>query len=265
MEEPQKKKKKGWITLGIVFIITILIFIIAPISISLFIFLGISLPIILNILIYKWIKKKFAATIFSFSIWLNIIILLIPIIAGLVVYDLFQFSKEASTQPKYIVLEDNNLIFGIKITSFDFNMNELTNNRSVEILTTRDLQELQKEIKKGVKNKIVLLIDKEIFRDIHQIKIDELNLRISKQDAFRILNNEDPRTVISEIPLGIELPKDKIKAAVLFLLVKELIVEKKPEEFISELKNKNIKIYPERLSLKILINLIPVELIENLI
>ena len=99
MEKKEPKIKKWWIIFVILLAVSIILFIIFPLLISLPIFFIFILPIIIFILIYKWIEKKLAAAIFTISICLNILLILIPITAGLLVLDLTSYAQDFTEKP----------------------------------------------------------------------------------------------------------------------------------------------------------------------
>jgi len=230
--------------------------------------------VILFILILKWIKKGVATAIFTFSVWLNIVILIVPIIGGFVALDLMNFSKELTNNPKYIILQENkNFVFGINFEGQDI--------KNYTLLTTEQLNSIRKEINKNkVKDKIVFVVNEEVFRSIENIPIKEAGTTISKITIIRILKSDYPIDVLvdnlpKELTQGVSrtVIEDKlseqfgslreIKVMAALLLVEAALEKQGPKYFIDELKNGNIAVYPERFSLKLLIKLLPSDLVSS--
>lgn len=279
LKQETKKRSFGiaWIFLLIIIALAILTFVFVPILISSILFIAIYLPIIVYILIYKWINRWFAALVFSFSIWLNIVILIIPIAGGLLALDLMHFSKDFANSPKYVALDDNGLIFGMNLDSLNFG--EQSTNRVAaqnQILTQSQLDQLQTEINSGVRDKIVFVIKKDVFRNVGSINIQDVGITVSKDEIIDLLKTNDPNGFLINrlqegrqgLPAGIlgqqiQQNPEQIKMLAFLLLVQKTIEKGGSEYLIDEIKNSNIKIYPERKSLKILIKLIPANLLSN--
>ena len=275
-EKSNKHLDTAWIFFIGIITLSILAFIIAPFWLSGILFLLVFLPTLISILIFKWIKKGFATVIFTFSIWLNVMILIIPIFGGLLAIDLMNFSKDFSNQPKYIALQDNNLVFGIDLqtkTGSQFGTNGFS------VMTRQQLSETQNEInQKSIKEKIVFIVKKEVFRNIDTVVVKDLG-SVPKDTIFDLLKSDDPNKFLIDVLAnnvqGIppELVKqqfskelgngDQIKTMALLLLTEATLEKEGPTYFIDELKNGNIKIYPERASLNILIKLLPAELVSS--
>lgn len=259
--EESKTIGKSWITFIIVLIISILNFIFIPLPFSLISFSILFLPIIIYIIIYKWIKLRFASVVFTFSVWLNIIILIIPILIGFVAIDLMHFADEIKTSEKYILIEDKAPIFGVKY--------EETNHieDSFKPLTKSELQNL----KNNQKNKIIISLNKEVFRNVNKITIED-KITISKEDIFLLLNaDEKTSSIFDKLFQNIQIEEinqfslEKIKTMAFLLLMRKTLEENSPEFLIKELKAGNIKIYPERLSVKLLIKILPEGIASSLI
>ncbi|MBS3152653.1 hypothetical protein J4230_04555 [Candidatus Woesearchaeota archaeon] len=282
-EEDKSKTLKNigfaWIIFIATIIIIVLTFMFTPLWIASILFLIIYLPVLIFILILKWIKRGFASVVFTFSVWLNVIILIIPIFGGLLVLDLMSFSQQFSSSPKYIVLDDaNSLIFGINLESQSSSGDLIS---GYQILTQQQLNNIQNEINQNnIKDKVVFLIKKDVFRNINEIPVKELSTTISKDTIFELIKSDDPAKIIAESVMkdstqgltdGLikeELRKqfgntDQVKSLAVLLLVETALEREGPKYFIDELKSGNIKIYPEKLSVKILINLLPADLVTS--
>lgn len=265
-----------WIVFLVIIIITILTFIIAPIFYSLLLLIIIYLPIIIYILIYKWIKRWFAASVFSFSIWLNLVILLIPIIGGYLALDISNFYQEVKNKPSYIAISDNELIFAGRL---DLIQNALTNSQTDDlILSKKETKDLQNEINNNLKDKTVFVIDKKVFRIVDKIEISEFEIFLTKDQALEILKSDDPINYLTsqldlpplvagiideEIKDSKTITPENIKGIMVLLLLQETIKKGGTEYLIDELKNNNIKIYPKRASINLLIKFIPSDLLSN--
>ena len=269
--EEKTKRSLGiaWVVLLAVVLLTILTFIFVPLWISLICFIVIYSPTILYILIYKWIKRWFAAAVFSFSIWLNILIILIPVAGGLLFLDLNNFKDNFETQPKYLAIEDNGIIFAAKINSLELS------EESFKVLTPGEITSLQTEINNNlVQDKMIFLVNKEVFNVVETIQQPETGITLTREEAFNLIKSEDPFEILrSKMPANIpsqlltnmNLSSETIKIFTLALLLQETIKKGGPEYLINELKSGNIKIYPERTSLKILIKVVPTEMITGLL
>ncbi len=268
-EKVQKRSLKFWIVISILLVLTILIFFILPLWMASILLLVVLLPVIIYLLIYRWINKKFASFIFAFSVWLNILILIIPIFGGVLALDLMDFSKDFSHDPKYIILNDGGLFFGVRIKSLDFSKNP-----DYKVLSKQDILDIQNDI--GQKGRIVFIVNKEVFRNVNNIQIEEAGISLSKDEVFEILKSDDPIDLLakkSPVALSGSFIKDQIKQklgsedqvkAFAFLKLMETTIEREgPKYFLEEIQNGNIKIYPERTSLKILIKLVPIDLLGN--
>ncbi|MBI2148345.1 hypothetical protein HYU23_01585 [Candidatus Woesearchaeota archaeon] len=277
MEESKEVQSKiksigiAWITFIVVLLLTILTFILAPLFISGILFISVYLPAMLYILIYKWIKMGFASVFFAFSVWLNILILIIPLLGGILALDLMQFSEDFSNNPKYILLEDNNLIFGLKL-----NINNKDSGEQFSTLTSKQLIEIENDIIQKNKDKVIFVLKKEVFRNVNEIYIKDLKLTATKEDIFELLKSDDPIPILTD-----KLPKeltqglsqealkqqfqntDQIKTMAFLLLLEKTLEKEGPKYLIDELKNGNIKIYPERISINILIKILPSDLISS--
>ncbi len=279
--EENKLKRLGsaWITLLLLVVIAILTFIFVPLIIALGIFVFLYLPIMIYILIYKWIGKWFAALVFAFSLWLNILILTIPVFGGLMFLDLTNFSEDFATQPKYIALEDSDIIFATAISSLD-----QTSEQPFLVLTKTELTQLQNEIEtKSVNDKIVFVMKRELFRVVDEIHNQDIGITLTTDEAFQLLKSEEPLSFIADklsanITQGIpeeslivalqnnpDFNPDTVKSFTALLLVQEALEKGGSDYIVSELKEGNIKIYPERLSLKILIKIVPEGLLKQII
>jgi len=264
MEKEEKKvtKKSGlgiaWIILLVVLGLAILTFIIAPLMISGLIFIILYLPVMLYILIYKWIDRWFAAIVFTFSIWLNILVILIPITGGLL---------DFAAQPKYVLLEDNTPFFGLTL-------NTNSDSQQFAVLNNNQLDEVKSEITSEVKDKVIFVVNKEVFRDIDTIQVPDLGITITKDEIFDLLKSDNPnRILIRKLSPGSSLPAemrssnpgsgDQIKAMALMLLLQKTIEQNGAEYLVDELKDGNIKVYPKRASLNILIKVIPSSLVKD--
>ncbi len=238
-----ESKKVIKITLVTTILLSIIGFIVLPILWSISLFLTIFLPILLYLGVYVWIKKRFASVIFSLSIWVNIIIILIPIALGLIIWDISEFSKEFQEKPKYILLNDKDkILFGININSLDLNGKD-----PIRILEKEESLRIKNEIKNKPKDKIIIEIDKEIFRNINSIEID--NKTINKEEINRILESNN----------------NELKNIILLKLVEEKLKTEGVKSLVNDLKENRISIYPKRLSVEILIRIIPANLIEDFI
>lgn len=267
----------AWIIFLVVFILTILTFIIAPLLISSILFVFIYLPVMIYILIYKWIGRWFVALVFSFSIWLNILIILIPILGGLLALDLMKFSEDFAEDTKYMIINDNVPIFGARFDSLDVNQQSTNAESPLTVLSTEQMSQIKSEIDSEVKDKIIFLVEKEVFRDVDQIQIQDLGITITKDEIFELLRANDPNEfLVNKFSQERNMPKalirsqlsdlgnaDQIKALGLLLLFQKTIETNGPKYLIEELKNGNIKIYPKRTSLNILIKLIPTDIITS--
>src|SRR3989338_1033465 len=111
MENKKDKKNGVWIIFIILFVLSMVFFFVLPLYIAAIFLLVISLPAMIYILIYKWIGKKFASVVFAFSVWLNILVLIIPVVGGLLALDIMKFSENFSNNPKYVLLHDMEIIF----------------------------------------------------------------------------------------------------------------------------------------------------------
>lgn len=278
MDDKKRGLGASWIILFITVGLTILTFIFLPLIISIIIFAAVYLPTTLYILIYKWIDRWFAALVFSFSIWLNIMLIIIPLIGGLVALDLMSFSKDLAEDPKYIILDDNGLIFGMSLDSIGLIGEQQTGNRQSPTLTIDQLAQIQNDINEDtLENKIVFKIEKEFFRNIDEIQIEQLGITATKDEIITMLTAEDPSAILEEklsstigVP-GLELDQlgdidnEQIKTMAFFLLIQKTIEQEGTDYIIKELKNDNIKIYPEKTSLKMLIKLMPPEILSSLL
>ncbi|MBS3168271.1 hypothetical protein J4216_04045 [Candidatus Woesearchaeota archaeon] len=186
-------------------------------------------------------------------------IIIIPLVGGLLVYDFISFAEEFSEKPKIITItEENNPIFGLKISEeFSIFNIEKTNKELANVLTKQELDETKKESKEY----IIISINKEFFRNIEEVNIGTRNL--SKSEIFNILNSED----INQVLPGETIPEnqEQVKLLLTFLLIKETIDQEGTDFLIKELKNKNIIITPKRISVTILIKILPENLIKDLI
>ncbi len=280
----QEKVKHGlgfaWIFLLVAVGLSILTFIFAPILISSILFLGIFLPIILYILIYKWLDRWFAALVFSFSVWLNILVILIPLIGGILAIDLYRFSQDFSSQNKYIALDDNGLIFGVNL-----NNNIASNNdkKPFTILTKIQLSQLEAEILTKVNNKLIFVVDKSVFNSVDSITPPQLSITLKKEEIFKLLKSDDaaldtknlllnkassvslPPEIRNKISQQVNISSDDIKISLIYLMLQDLLQKKGTDYLVHELKQGKIKVYPERTSLNLLIALVPENVIGDLL
>ena len=97
------KISKSWLLFLIISILSILSFVFISIP-TLITFLILFLPILIYILLYKWIKLKFVSSVFTFSVWLNIILLLMPVTLGFLAMDIMDFSEQLQEEEKYIII-----------------------------------------------------------------------------------------------------------------------------------------------------------------
>ena len=188
MDSEKKVSKFGiaWILFIVLIVLSIFSFVLLPLWLSSVLFVIVYLPILIFILIHKWIKKGFASFFFTFSIWLNILILIIPLIGGLVILDVSNFTKEFTNNPKYVVLQDNNLVFGISIPSGDISKIDINN---LPILSQQDLNQMQTQINtKIIKDKTVFLVDKKVFRDIGTVSVKDLGIMQQKMKFLSYWN-----------------------------------------------------------------------------
>lgn len=271
-----KKLDIWWIILLITLALTILTFLFATLFYSLLLFIILYLPIIIYILIYKWIKRWFAAGVFSFSIWLNIVILFIPIVGGYLALDISNFYQDIKNKPSYIAINDNGLIFAGRL---DLIQGAFQNGETKElILSKSELANLQKEINNNIKGKTVFVLDKKVFRIVDKITVSEFEISLTTNQVLETIKSDDP---IKHLTSQLDLPElladiineeikdsktitpENIKGILVVLLLQETIKKGGTEYLIEELKDGNIKIYPERLSVSLLIKFIPSDIISG--
>jgi energy-coupling factor transporter transmembrane protein EcfT len=259
--------KIAWIILGILVLISIILFIFIPLIISLLILFFLFLPAIIYILWYKLTSKW----ILSIFLTLLSMFLILIITIGLFALDLKNFSDDVMEKPKFVLLKENNeLIFGFKIegkSQPDLN--------STQTLNKEDLNSIQEEINKKVKDKIILVIDENFFKSVEKLKVPGVNLVLTKQQAFDLLKSDDPGSHIINIlgfdqttklivsQINKDFPNDKIKLLVFALVLTESVQEKDASFLLQEFKNKNLEIYPKRFSINLLIKVIPEDLVKD--
>src|SRR3989344_8391609 len=116
----EKVSKKKYFILGGTLILTLLIFLALPLIFALIIFTFILLPVLIYTIIYLWIKRPYASLLFSASIWVNINLILLPVLGGLFISDLTQFQADLITKDKIMVLEQNKkFIAGFEFADFN--------------------------------------------------------------------------------------------------------------------------------------------------
>lgn len=268
IEELKKKIGIAWFVLIIAVILSIATFIAAQIHISMLLFIIIYLPVIVYVLIFKWLKKWLPAAVFSFSVWLNIVIIIIPVFAGLTALDLSNFSKDLQENPKIIALAEEEIIFAFKVNDISFDLSSITKN-SIEMIGNGELETLNKDIRKNkVKDKIVFVVKEELFEDIKQVNVPRTEIALTREQALQIIKEDDPKEYINE-NLGLQLRLfgdygSEIKSFVFILLLEEALEENGPEFFIRELKKENILIYPKRFSVQFMIKIIPENILSQI-
>ncbi|HLC58434.1 MAG TPA: hypothetical protein VJI68_01085 [Candidatus Nanoarchaeia archaeon] len=225
MEKKEPKIKKWWIIFVILLAVSIILFIIFPLLISLPIFFIFILPIIIFILIYKWIEKKLAAAIFTISICLNILLILIPITAGLLVLDLTSYAQDFTEKPKNIILINNeeNPILGIKINSLN------PQNSSIQQLSNTDLKNIKD------KDEITIEFKKEAFKNV---KLTNTEINITSEQALNALESNQTN--------------QEMKTIIFFTLFQQAIKDDVAGFLIEGVKEGNIRIYPEKISVKVI-------------
>ncbi len=266
IEELKKKIGMAWFVLILAAIFSIITFIAAPIHISMLIFIIIYLPVIVYVLILKWIKRGLPAIIFSLSVWLNVVIIIIPVFAGLTALDLSNFSEEFQENPKIIALADDEIISAIQINDLSFDLNTAKNN--IKALDKEELSTLNKEVSRNkVKDRIVFVIKEELFEDIRQVDISGTEIVLTKEQAMEIIRaGSSGGDTAKELGLRVSLFDDYGKSAgafVFILLLEETLEKNGPEFFVRELKKENIMIYPERFSVNLLIKIIPENILSQ--
>ncbi len=267
IEELKKKIGLSWFFLIVSVILSIITFIAAPIHISMLFFIIIYLPVIIYVLIYKWLKKWVPASVFTFSIWLNIVIIIIPIFAGLAALDLSDFSKEFEKNPKIIaLLEDEEIVFAFQID--EISLSGLTGD-GVQVLADEDVTILDREIRKNkVKDMVVFVVKEELFNSVSQINVPDTEITLTKEQVLELIKSDDPSNHISE-ELNLNQAQFRkygknIGAFAMILLLEEVLEKDGPEVFVRELKNENILIYPKRFSVQLLIKIIPENIISQM-
>ena len=143
-------------------------------------------------------------------------IIIIPLVGGLLVYDFISFAEEFSEKPKIITItEENNPIFGLKISEeFSIFNIEKTNKELANVLTKQELDETKKESKEY----IIISINKEFFRNIEEVNIGTRNL--SKSEIFNILNSED----INQVLPGETIPENQEQVKLLLTFTPILLL-----------------------------------------
>ncbi len=263
MEEQKKNifKRLGaaWIVFLITLVLSLLFFLVFSLLVALVFFLAFFLPVLLYILIYKWIKRWFAALVFGFSLWLNLMVILIPVTGFIIFLDVKDFADTFETSPKYLILQDKVPIVGVKFDSLD-NVDP----SKLQSLNRQELSQVQAEINSEVKNKIIITVDKEVFRDITTVQVKELGgITFTKDELMQLLNSGNLPQTLSN--LGINQPIEKVKVMTLLVLLQKTVETKGAEYLVNELKEGNIKIYPEKASVNLLIQIIPSDLINNVL
>jgi len=266
IEDLKKKIGIAWFILILAAILSVITFIAAPIHISMLIFIIIYLPVIVYVLILKWIKRGLPAIIFSLSVWLNVVIIIIPIFAGLTALDLSNFSEEFQENPKIIALADDEIISAIQINDLSFDLSTAKNN--IKALNKEELKTLNKEVSKNkVKDRIVFVVKEELFEGINQVDISGTEIMLTKEQAIEIIKADNSEGYATkELGLRASLFDDYEKSAgafVFMLLLEETLEKNGPEFFVKELKKENIIIYPERFSVNLLIKIIPENIISQ--
>ena len=266
IEDLKKKIGIAWFILILAAILSVITFIAAPIHISMLIFIIIYLPVIVYVLILKWIKRGLPAIIFSLSVWLNVVIIIIPIFAGLTALDLSNFSEEFQENPKIIAFADDEIISAIQINDLSFDLSTAKNN--IKVMNKEELNTLNKEVSRNkVKDRIVFVIKEELFEGIKQVDISGTEIMLTKEQAIEIIKADDSEGYATkELGLRASLFDDYEKSAgafVFMLLLEETLEKNGPEFFVKELKKENIIIYPERFSVNLLIKIIPENIISQ--
>lgn len=257
----------SWIVLIAASILGILTFLFAPVYIAIIMFIVLFLPIILFILINAWVKRWVVSTVFTFSVWLNIVILIIPLFVGLAAMDISKFAESLSEDPKYLALRDDQIFFAVKIDSASFGLEDIVLGNSFKVLPENELEDLKKEIKSGVENKVVFVLEKEFFRNTIGVDLEEYNIRLTKDQVFAVLKSEQAESTLLESGVDSRIlsavDESELKILTLALLMQDTLDRNGPEFFLQELKNSNIKIYPRRFSIELLIKILPENIISQ--
>jgi len=249
-----KKISTSSIVLLVFLGLSILSFVFLSIFVSAALFLFVFLPVILFILIRKWISKTFASLVFSTSAWLNIVLIAIPLIAGLIVLDIKDFSQELSNNNKVLALQDNDLVFAAEFKNFE-------DMKNIKIYSSAELQSFKSNAPPS--NKVVILIDKSFFDSVTNLKI--MGMTLSRDEMFRFISSSNPEELIRQkvgvVPSSVK--PDELKLILLVNMAQDVIKRNSPNFLISSYKADKIKIYPYHFSLE-LIKYLPDSLLEPL-
>ncbi|HLC86606.1 MAG TPA: hypothetical protein VJG30_04940 [Candidatus Nanoarchaeia archaeon] len=251
-----KDISKSTIVLLVVVILSILAFLFLPLLLAVAVFLAVLLPVIIFVLIKKWISKTFASVVFSFSVWLNIVIVLIPLFAGFAALNFAEFSKSLSSNDKVIAIDDNGLIFAFQFKDFN-------NVQSVKIYSSRELKNLRENLASdNLNNLMIFIINKKIFDPVKSISMSGIVL--SNDEAFEFLASEDSNAFLSK-KLGAaqkDISSDNMKVMAVFKLFEGILNENSAIYIVSSYKSGLIEVYPDYFSLR-LIKYLPDAVLEN--
>ncbi|MCC7574293.1 hypothetical protein KO361_01775 [Candidatus Woesearchaeota archaeon] len=234
------------------------------------IIIGLALVFLLSFRLLKGVIKALISVVI-------ISIVLIGVL-GIVIYtDAMALKKGFEGEKTIIITEEQLLITAFKITS-DVTLSSAINQKFYESITPQEIDELFEKIKEEdyeeiEENGILIVIEQKTFYDDEitlsgrKIKMEEQTLKdfalaTSSNEATTILENAEVITQQEAIILreeGLHEIKNKIYYALLATKMKET----KGNFLIKEVKNQNINIKPEMLSIKML-NFFPKKIMNNL-
>ncbi len=255
---PKRRGIVGWIIVLVLVIASVLVFFLLPLFTAIGLVFIIFLPIILYILIYKWLKRWFASLFFSTILWILIVIAAAFIFGRVVINDVSQYAQTIQNNPQYVLLTDNgNTFFATRIDSLD-QIQQTNGEEGYHILSNKEILDLQKELSPDLENKAVFVINKDTFRNVKTIEISSFTF--SREEAFGVLTEIDESRF--EL-LGISL--DQAKISVFAALMQSLLEQNDISFLIEEVKKGNIQVYPKNKYIEEFLKVVPTSMLSGFI
>ncbi len=207
---------------------------------------------------FKIIKSIFKLA----SIFVILLLVVFGVFSYLVYLDIMDLQENFPEKDNlFILYKDNSLLTGIKIKLNE--VQELEEKESLNILSQDKINTLNQyygnqEFDKILENNYkIILINYDVFNDIEQVDLQKE--KFSNEFVLGIMESSQPDDILkqelikrdyNELLVDKAIPED-VKSSFFILLLNKKI-EKEPLFFITEIKSKNVIIYPETLTFQVI-------------
>tara|TARA_Y100000294_G_scaffold167819_1_gene177379 strand:- start:42 stop:776 length:735 start_codon:yes stop_codon:yes gene_type:complete len=217
------------------------------------------------IILFSFIAFKVVKQVLKLTFLITILtIVVLGLFSYLVYQDMGDLKENFSFNDNLLILQnENQLLTGVKLNFekiSDFEELEAFNSLSQDQINEYNPYYTNEEYDKILGDHYkILFIDYNTFQDIQEIEV--LNKAYSNEFVLQVLESQNPMELLTPKSLNIK-SSENIKPILFTMLLTEKIKLQKSTFLITEMKNKNIRVYPETITFKI-IKYIPVDFMQD--